>query len=203
MTALPVLKGFMIGAGMIIPLGAQNSYVLSQGIKRNFHFIAASICILCDLILMSAGVFGGGALLASNQTLLTIVTWGGIAFLTVYGGLFFKSFLFPGQASSNELAQLKSRKAVIITTLAVTLLNPHVYLDTLMIIGSISSQFEEQEKWSFLIGIVLASFVWFYALSFAAAKMSPWLSQPHVQRGINLVVALIMWTIAASLLFAF
>ena len=89
-----MFKGFAIGAGMIIPLGAQNSYLLNQGIKKNFHITAATICILCDLILMTIGVFGGGALVNSNELLLTIITWGGIIFLTFYGALFFKSFLF-------------------------------------------------------------------------------------------------------------
>lgn len=189
----------MIGAGMIIPIGVQNSYVLNQGIKRNFHFIAASICILCDFILMAAGVFGGGALLASNALLLNIVTWLGIAFLTGYGAMFFKSFLYDSQQDKDEVELLRTRKAVILTTLAVTLLNPHVYLDTIVIIGSISSQYPDEDKLGFLIGIALASLVWFYSLSFAAAKMAPWLSQNHVQRVINLIVALIMWFIAISL----
>lgn len=198
-STLPLLKGFVIGAGMIIPLGVQNSYVLSLGIKRNYHFTCATICILCDLLLMSVGVLGGGALLASNELLLQIVTWGGIVFLSFYGAVFFKSFLYPQVAENGEVKNLKTRKTVILTTLAVTLLNPHVYLDTVMIIGSIGSQYNDTDKYIFLIGTILASFVWFYALSFAAAKMSPWLSKQTVQRGINLVVTLIMWGIALSL----
>ncbi|NQY37349.1 MAG: LysE family transporter [Alteromonadaceae bacterium] len=200
MAFLAMFKGFAIGAGMIIPLGAQNSYLLNQGIKKNFHITAATICILCDLILMTIGVFGGGALVNSNELLLTIITWGGIIFLTFYGALFFKSFLFFQKDSVTETVKLRSRKAVIITTLAVTLLNPHVYLDTVVIIGSISGQFQADEKLAFLSGTILASFAWFYSLSLAAAKMSPWLSQTHVQRVINLTVALIMWGIALSLL---
>ena len=200
MAFLAMFKGFAIGAGMIIPLGAQNSYLLNQGIKKNFHFTAATICIMCDLILMTLGVFGGGALGSSNELLLTIITWGGILFLTFYGALFFKSFLLSQKNSVTEVKQLCTRKAVVMTTLAVTLLNPHVYLDTVVIIGSISGQFQADEKLAFLSGTIIASFTWFYSLSFAAAKMSPWLSQTHVQRVINLIVALIMWGIALSLL---
>lgn len=199
MTFLPLFKGFIIGAGMIIPIGAQNAYVLNQGIKQNYHFIAASICILCDLLLMSLGVFGGGALIKSNTLVYTVLTWAGIIFLTTYGALFFKSFLINTKEVVGEIQQPKSRKAVILTTFAVTLLNPHVYLDTIVIIGSISSQFVEQDKLTFLIGIILASFAWFYSLVFAAAKLAPWLAQQHIQRLINLVVALIMWGIALSL----
>jgi L-lysine exporter family protein LysE/ArgO len=199
MTTLPILKGFLIGAGMIIPIGAQNSYVLAQGIKKNYHIIAATICILCDFILMSVGVYGGGALITSNVILFNIMTWGGVIFLTIYGGLFFKSFLFPANKQDGIIASLRSRKAVIATTLAVTLLNPHVYLDTVMIIGSISSQYVAAEKLAFLFGTALASLTWFYALAFSAAKLSLWLSKQRVQRVINLVIALIMWGIAISL----
>jgi len=200
MTIMAIFKGFIIGAGMIIPIGAQNSYVLNQGIKKNYHFTAATICIICDLVLMTLGVYGGGALINSNELLYTLITWGGIAFLTIYGGLFFKSFLLAKRDDVNKVQLLKSRKAVIFTTLAVTLLNPHVYLDTVVIIGSISGNFAASEKLAFLTGTILASLVWFYALSFAAEKMSPWLSQTLVQRMINLLVALIMWGIALSLL---
>ena len=195
-----IAKGFIIGAGMIIPIGVQNSYVLSQAIKKNYHFTAATICILCDVILMSLGVFGGGALVTSNEVLYQLITWGGILFLSVYGAMFFKAFYVANSDGLSIESKRSTRKAVIFTTLAVTLLNPHVYLDTVVIIGSISGQYQVTEKWLFLIGTLLASLVWFYSLSLASAKMSPWLSQPKVQRGINLIVALIMWSIALSLL---
>jgi L-lysine exporter family protein LysE/ArgO len=148
---------------------------------------------------MTIGVYGGGALINSNNFLYSLITWGGIAFLTVYGALFFKSFLFAKNETTDKVKLLKSRKAVIFTTLAVTLLNPHVYLDTIVIIGSISGKFEANEKFAFLIGTIIASLVWFYSLSFAAEKLSPWLSKTLVQRFINLLVALIMWGIALSL----
>ena len=142
MSAVAVFQGFFIGAGMIIPLGAQNAYVLSQAIKKNSHFIAATICILCDLLLMSAGIFGSSALFAGNEALIKVITWGGIAFLAVYGGLFLKNALLARGKAGYIVAPLHSRKTVVLTTLAVTLLNPHVYLDTLVIIGSIGNQFK-------------------------------------------------------------
>ncbi len=196
---MSIFKGFIIGAGMIIPIGAQNSYILNQAIKKNFHFTAASVCIICDLFLMTLGVYGGGALINSNNFLYSLITWGGIAFLTVYGGLFFKSFIFAKHETTEKVKLFKSRKTVVFTTLAVTLLNPHVYLDTVVIIGSISGGFEASEKFAFLTGTIIASLVWFYSLSFAAEKLSPWLSKTIVQRFINLFVALIMWGIALSL----
>ena len=200
MSVMPLLNGFVIGGAMIIPIGAQNSFILNQGIKQNHHFYAASICVLCDIFLMSAGIFGGGALLSSNETLLMLFTWAGILFLSVYGAMFFKSFIYHKQQSNNKSIKVSSLKMVIITALAVTLLNPHAYLDTIVIMGSISSQFPDSQKIAFLIGTILASFVWFYSLAFASAKFSFWLSKDNVQRGINLVVALIMWSIALSLI---
>jgi len=199
---LSLFKGFAIGAGMIIPIGAQNAYLLNLGIKKNFHLTAATVCILCDIILMSIGVFGGGALISSNETVYLLLTWLGIIFLLTYGSMFFHSFYFSQQSKSNDGAKnqkFSTRKAVVFTTLAVTLLNPHVYLDTVVIIGSISGQYIAEQKVLFFIGIVIASISWFYALSLAAAKMSSWLSTDKVQRCINLFVALIMWAIAISL----
>lgn len=197
---LTLAKGFIIGVGMIIPIGAQNSYILSQAIRKNHHLTAAFICIVCDFALMSLGVFGGGAIIASNELIYQLITWAGIAFLTVYGAMFFRDFWLASIDSPAIKYKLSSRKAVIFTTLAVTLLNPHVYLDTVVIIGSISGQYQGQDKWLFWVGTLLASLTWFYALSLGAAKMSPWLSKDKVQRGINLVVAIIMWSIALSLL---
>ena len=200
MSLLTIGKGFVIGAGMIIPIGAQNAFILNQGIKKNFHFIAATICIICDLVLMSIGIFGGSAIINSNALLYQLITWAGIIFLTGYGALFFKSFIQGGADTITKKNSTKSLTAVIAATLAVTLLNPHVYLDTVVIIGSISSQFANTEKVTFLLGTALASVVWFYSLAFISSKMSVWLSKDKVQRTINLSVALIMWAIATSLL---
>lgn len=198
-----ILNGFVIGAGLIIPIGAQNAYVLSQGIKQNHHITAATICIICDFILMSLGVFGGGAIINSHPVLAMTVTVLGIVFLTVYGAMFFKSFYSASEESMAKEMSSTTKKTVIFTTLAVTLLNPHVYLDTIVLIGSISGQYQESQRIFFLVGTLLASLTWFYTLSLGAAKMSFWLAKPPVQRGINLVVALIMWGIAASLAYSF
>ena len=192
-------KGFVIGAGMIIPIGAQNAFILNQGIKQNYHFIAATICIICDFVLMSIGVFGGSAIINANVLLYQIITWAGILFLSFYGALFFKNCLLPKEATASKLSSTKSLGLVVITTLAVTLLNPHVYLDTVVIIGSISSQFADSEKVTFLVGTLLASITWFYTLALLSAKMSFWLSKEKTHRAINFTVAFIMWGIALSL----
>lgn len=196
-----VLQGFGLGASMIIPIGAQNAYVLNQGIKRHHHLTTATICSLLDALFISLGIFGGGALLASNTTLLTMVTIGGIIFLTVYGIISLRS-AFSGVADESVnpgRIRSRGRKAVIVGALAVTVLNPHLYLDTVVILGSIGGQFEGHDRLAFAAGTILASFVWFYSLSLCAAKLAPTLSQPKVRKAIDIGVALMMFTIAVML----
>jgi L-lysine exporter family protein LysE/ArgO len=197
----PLLQGLFLGASMIIPLGAQNSHVLNHGIKRNHHFLAASICMICDVVLIALGVFGGAKLIATSPSLVTVISWGGIIFLCAYASLSFRQAWLNNYGKNQELSAKTNKKPwlVIVSTLAVTLLNPHVYLDTVMILGSVGGQFQGNEKIAFAIGTMLASILWFYSLAGAAAKMSPWLNQAKVKRAIDLVVGLIMCAIALSL----
>nr|WP_217273805.1 LysE/ArgO family amino acid transporter [Vibrio coralliilyticus] len=186
---------------MIIPIGAQNAYVLNQGIKRNHHLTTATICSVLDVIFISLGIFGGGAVLSQNEPLLTVVTLGGIAFLTFYGLLSVKSAMQTNKASESKRQVVeRGRRAVILGALAVTVLNPHLYLDTVVILGSIGGQFEGQDRISFALGTIMASFVWFYTLSIGAAKLGPTLSRPRVKQGIDIVVAIMMFTIALMLI---
>lgn len=193
------VQGFAIGASMIIPIGAQNAYVLNQGIKRNYHKTVATICIICDFTLILLGVYGGGHILASNPVLLTLVTWFGILFLLGYGGLSFYSMMRVKESDSQQMSIKRSLRLVIFTTLAVTLLNPHVYLDTVLIIGSVGSQFQQQEQLFFVFGCFIASLTWFYSLALTASKLSPVLSKRKTQKVINFCVGVIMWGIALSL----
>jgi len=194
-----LFQGFGLGASMIIPIGAQNAYILNQGIKKNHHLTAATLCSLIDALLISLGVFGGGAILSQNELLLSTVTIGGIAFLTFYGYLSLKS-AFQSQTENLDINTItKSRRSVILSVFAVSLLNPHVYLDTVVVLGSIGGQFEGSDRLSFAIGTMTASFVWFFALSIAASKLAPTLSKPKVKASIDIGVALIMFLIAASL----
>ncbi|HCM0829943.1 amino acid transporter [Vibrio parahaemolyticus] len=192
-----LLQGFGLGASMIIPIGAQNAYVLNQGIKRNHHLTTATICSVLDMIFISLGIFGGGAILSQNEILLTSVTLGGIAFLSFYGLLSLKSAFKPeNESESKGEVVSRGRRTVILGALAVTVLNPHLYLDTVVILGSIGGQFEGHDRITFALGTIMASFVWFYTLSMGAAKLGPTLSKPKVKRGIDIAVALMMFTIA-------
>ncbi|ELB1137579.1 amino acid transporter [Vibrio parahaemolyticus] len=192
-----LLQGFGLGASMIIPIGAQNAYVLNQGIKRNHHLTTATICSILDMIFISLGIFGGGAILSQNEILLTSVTLGGIAFLSFYGLLSLKSAFKPkNESESKGEVVARGRRTVILGALAVTVLNPHLYLDTVVILGSIGGQFEGHDRIAFALGTIMASFVWFYTLSMGAAKLGPTLPKPKVKRGIDIAVALMMFTIA-------
>jgi len=185
---------------MIVPIGAQNAYVLDQGIKKNHHLTTACVCSLIDVFLISFGVFGGGSILENNEMLLTTITIGGITFLSFYGYLSLKN-AFQSQIEEIQANSIiKSRSAVILGVLAVSLLNPHVYLDTIVVLGSIGGQFEGNERISFAVGTIVASFVWFYTISIGASKMSTTLSQPKIKTSIDVIVAIVMFLIAGSLI---
>nr|WP_212756400.1 LysE/ArgO family amino acid transporter [Vibrio sp. 3-2(1)] len=182
---------------MIIPIGAQNAYVLNQGIKRNHHLTTATICSLLDVIFISLGIFGGGALLSSNEILLTSVTLGGVAFLSFYGFISLRSaFTSTSTNESDGEVIARGKRTVILGALAVTVLNPHLYLDTVVILGTIGGQFEGHDRIAFALGTMMASFVWFYSLSIGAAKLGPTLSKPNVKKGIDMAVAAMMFSIA-------
>jgi L-lysine exporter family protein LysE/ArgO len=197
----PLFQGLFLGAGMILPIGAQNSHILNHGIKKNHHFLAATICMFCDVTLIALGVFGGAKLIATSPILITVISWGGIIFLLAYASLSFRHAWLNGYAQENHSATRSNKRPwlVVASTLAVTLLNPHVYLDTVVILGSVGGQFQGSEKIAFAVGTMLASMLWFYSLAGAAAKLSPWLSQRKVKRSIDIIVGLIMCAIALSL----
>ena len=199
MNLFPIAQGFILGAGMIIPIGAQNAFVLNQGIKRQYHLVAASICMLSDFILIGIGIYGGSQIISSSELAFTLLTWIGILFLVSYGFISFRAAMGGLYERQSESKSAKSLSKVVITCLAVTLLNPHVYIDTVVILGGVGGQFEDDAKLNFAFGCMLASIVWFYGLAILAARMSHLLSRAKVKRAIDLVVGLIMWGISISL----
>ncbi len=200
MSLLVMTKGFTLALSMIIPIGSQNSMLLSQSINRNHHLMTAGLFILYDVILMSLGIFGGSLILSSSDILFTLLTWGGIAFLLTYGGLSFKSAWSHSTPNEVFSSTHKSAKIVIMTSLVVTFLNPHAYIDTVMVIGSVGGQYQGDAKLYFLIGTILASLVWFTCLAVGAAKFSKQLSKPKVKCVIDSLIGFVMWGIAFSLL---
>ena len=198
----PFIKGLGLGLGMIIPIGVQNAYLINQGIRRNFHILAAITCIICDVFLIGFGIFGAGELISRNESLLQLITMAGIVFLGWYGFSSFRRGIKGGNAVEfgEASALTRGKRGVLLGALAVTLLNPHAYLDTVVILGSIGNQMDEELRFAFALGTFSASIIWFFALTAAAAKFAPWLSKPPVQRTIDMIVGVVMWAIAASLI---
>lgn len=200
MSYLVAMKGFTLGLSMIVPIGAQNAMILNQGINRNHHLLAATLCALYDILLISLGIMGGSFILNSSDIMFTVLTWGGILFLIGYGANAYQAaFSPPNSDKSHKHTAPKSIKVVILTSLVVTFLNPHAYIDTVMVIGSVGGQFEGVNKYYFMAGTMAASLVWFFTLASSAAKLSHILTRPRVRQGIDLAIATIMWIIAASL----
>jgi len=199
----PALKGFGLGAGLIIAIGAQNAYVLRQGIRREHVLLIATICFLCDATLISIGAAGFGHLVSSMPSLERIAAWGGAAFLAAYGVRAFHSAFKPGSLDagndSGEVPQAGSAWAAVVVTLALSLLNPHVYLDTVVLLGSIAGQFQGIQRVWFAVGAVIASAVWFYGLGLGARWLAPLFRKPVAWRVLDLLIGCIMWAIAISL----
>ena len=193
------LQGFGTGGGLIVAIGAQNAFVLSQGVRRNHHLIIALICIVCDAVFISAGVAGFGGAVSNNPTLSKWVSWGGAGFLIFYGWGSFRSALRGGRLNAEDRA-VRSLGAAIIATLAVTLLNPHFYLDTVILLGSVSSQFHGEKRLYFWIGAVCASTLWFIILSLGGQMLAPLFQKQISWRILDSLVCATMWTIAVSLI---
>ena len=197
------LNGLLVALGLIMAIGAQNAFVLAQSLRREHHLSVALTCMTCDAILIIAGVFGLAALLQQHPLAMEVTRWGGILFLVGYALLAIRR-AFAEQALVTGAAQrpTRTRRAVMLATLAITLLNPHVYLDTVVLIGSVGAQ-QNWPAW-FAAGAASASILWFFSLALGGAKLSPVLSRPVTWRLIDLLVAGMMlkvaWTLAAPIL---
>lgn len=198
MNAFVVGSGFIVSLGLIAAIGAQNAHVLRQGIAGHRVAITVSLCILSDTLLMTAGVFGMGALIAWWPPLELVARIGGALFLLVYGGLCFRAAM-KTDALGAEGRVVTAFWPAVWTILGVTLLNPHVYLDTLVLIGGIGAQYGD-DRISFAIGAVAASWVWFVALGYGARLLRPWFENPKAWQVLDLGIGLLMWSIAATLL---
>ena len=196
------LKGAMVSSGLIIAIGAQNAFVLKQGLARQHIFWVALICFLCDAVLMSAGVLGLGALIKGSPVATLSLTLIGAVFLFWYGFNAFRSAL-KGTANleaAKQRVQNTSLRTVVGTTLALTLLNPHVYLDTVVVLGGVAGTLSLAEKLPFLLGAVSVSGVWFFGLGYGARLLSSLFQKPRTWQALDLLIGVIMWWIALELL---
>lgn len=190
-----------MGGGLIIAIGAQNAFVLTQGVRKNHHLSVAAVCILCDGLLIALGVTGVGTMVATNPTLALIAAWGGAAFLSWYGLNALLAAIKGGSLRVEEEAG-KTLRQTLLLTLAVTLLNPHVYLDTVVLMGSISGQFVAPDRYFFGMGAFAASTLWFLSLSLGGQILAPLFKKDITWRIMDIFICLTMWSIAASLIWS-
>lgn len=194
----PFLQGLGTGAGLIIAIGAQNAFVLNRGLTRNHHLTVALICAMSDALLITLGLSGMGIVLAHSEALAVWATWLGVAFLFWYGLRSFRSAMRSGSLEAQERAQM-GLGATVVATLAVTFLNPHVYLDTVLLLGSIGGRYPEAQRFFFGAGAVTASLLWFLALGLGARLLLPFFRHPRSWAVLDVLVGLTMWGVAASL----
>jgi L-lysine exporter family protein LysE/ArgO len=195
----PFLKGFGLGMGLIVAIGAQNAFVLRQGLCNQYLFITALICSVSDAVLITFGVFGFGAIVTRYPALISLTTWGGAIFVFIYGLRSLRSSLSARALSSDLSGNGSSLRNTILTTLAFTWLNPHVYLDTVVLVGSVGTQFVSYDRVLYSAGAMLASIVWFYGLVYGAARLAPLFEKPVAWRVLDAMIGIIMLWIAYSL----
>jgi L-lysine exporter family protein LysE/ArgO len=193
------LSGFFLGASLIIAIGAQNAFILRQGLLRQHVFVLCLICALSDALLIAAGVAGLGTLIAQSPMLIAVVTAGGGLFLLAYAAIAFRRALIPHALKAADRGE-GNLKAAVIACLAFTFLNPHVYLDTVLLLGSLSARYEGAARLAYGAGAVLASFVWFFSLGYGARLLQPIFARPAAWRVLDAVIGLVMVAIGLSLL---
>lgn len=192
------VNGLLVAAGLIMAIGTQNAFVLAQSLRREHHLPVAALCVVCDALLVAAGVFGLATVLAHNPTLLAVARWGGAVFLIWYGSQALRRACSKQSLQQGENQTVRSLRAVLLSALAVTLLNPHVYLDTVLLIGSLGAQ--QTEPGAYVVGAASASLLWFFTLALGAAWLAPWLARPSTWRILDLLVAVMMFTVAIQLI---
>ena len=189
--------GFALGLSLILAIGAQNAFVLRQGVLRQHVFVVCLTCALSDALLIAAGVAGFGSLVLALPWFEITMRFGGAAFLLFYGARSFWA-AWRGGAALEIGGAGKGLRAALVTCLALTWLNPHVYLDTVVLLGGISAQYESGID--FAIGAMSASFVFFFSLGYGARLLAPLFAKPQAWRILDILVGLTMWAIAGKLL---
>ncbi len=190
--------GFALGFSLILAIGAQNAFVLRQGLRREHVFWICLTCAVSDALLVAAGVAGFGSLATHVPWFEPVMRYGGAAFLIVYGAMSLRNAWRGGSALVTGNGVSSGLGASLLTVLALTWLNPHVYLDTVVLIGSISAQYADRLQ--FGLGAVSASFVFFFTLGYGARLLAPLFARARAWQVLDVIIALIMWAIAAKLL---
>ncbi len=202
-------KAFIMGLGLIVAIGAQNIFIIKTGLQHKNVFLAASVAAACDTILIALGTFFMAGLMHEIPSLIVITKWAGCIFLLYYGTLSMLNAIRKaprGWAQSDAELQQKLQKlkpgrgsAIVWPTLAFSLLNPHVYLDTFLVLGNLGSRMPSAVRWEFVAGAGSASFFWFYLTGFSARATARAFARPAVSRGFDAIVGVAMFGIAYGL----
>jgi L-lysine exporter family protein LysE/ArgO len=202
MTTAVFLSGAGLGASLIIAIGAQNAFVLRQGLKRRHVGLVVSICALIDVLLIGLGIGGMGALIARAPVLLDVIQWTGAVFLFLYGvRAFHAAWKGPGHLQAEDGETQTALKAAS-TVLALSLLNPHVYLDTVVLLGGIGARYGWPGNAWFAAGAMCSSVIWFTTLGFGARLLRPLFEKDVSWRVLDVIVGVVMWWIAGMLIFS-
>ncbi|YAL82234.1 LysE/ArgO family amino acid transporter [Dermacoccaceae bacterium W4C1] len=193
-----ILVGAMTGLSLIVAIGAQNAFVLRQGLTGRHVGVVVAVCIAVDAVLICAGVAGIGAVTAKVPWLLDVLRWAGAAYLTWFGIRSLMSAAKPNSLRA-ERDRVRGRGQVLRAVLAVSLLNPHVYLDTMVMLGSLANQHGEAGRWLFALGAVTGSVLWFTCLGYGARSLSGRLSSPSTWRVLDTVIGVTMLVLAGVL----
>lgn len=193
-------EGFLLQASLILALGAQNIFVLESGLKKNRHLMVATICSVCDAFLICIGVLGAASIFIKIPILKIIFGIVGIIFLAIYGVKKLRLSFFKNQSMAEEQIKINNKKEVIMLSLGFSLLNPHVYLDTVILIGGYSAKYTEVlPRALFGSGAAFFSVIWFYGLALFASVMSAILNQPKAMRLIAFISGIILIFLAMKL----
>lgn len=196
---MPLLAGFATSLSLIVAIGAQNAFVLRQGLRREHVLPVVLTCALSDALLISGGIAGLGALLTRSPFALSVARYGGAAFLLAYAVVAARRAIRPGAMSPADHAPAALR-SVVLTCLGFTYLNPHVYLDTVVLLGSLANQRGTDGRWLYGLGAVAASFGWFFALGFLARPLGPIFARPRAWQLLDGTIALVMTTLGLWML---
>jgi L-lysine exporter family protein LysE/ArgO len=196
---IALITGFFTGMSLIVAIGAQNAFVIKQGLMRSHVTLIVFVCALSDALLIIVGTGGLGTIIQSRPDVLDVIRWFGVIYLTWFGIKSVRS-AFRNETLTAAVESAESWKKVLLTVLAMTYLNPHVYLDTVIFVGSLANQFESQ-RWYFALGACIASGVWFSAIGYGAKSASHLMSKPLFWRVLDSVIGAIMFTLAITLAF--
>ena len=199
-SAIAISQGFLLCASLIIAVGPQNLFVLRQGLRGKHLFATALICALADLLLISVGVGGLGTFIRSSELLLNTTTWGGAMFLLGYGVRSLRAAWQNQGADLNTSTDAPEVKLwqTALTILAISLLNPAAYLDTVLMVGTTSSQYPVEQRIIFGAGAVMASTLWFFTLTYGSSRLKPLLSRPAAWRTLDAVSGCMMCAVSIS-----